>query len=297
MVLFSKDGEKDTEKMEKTDLKEMKNIRLIALDLDGTLLTTDKRLTERNRNALRAAAEAGIDIVPTTGRISSGMPDSVKQLDFVRFVIAANGAQIIDRTDGSTIFRAEIPWEEAYGIMEHLDTLPVIYDCYMDDLGYMSKEQWDRIEEFAPNEYYVTLQRSLCGTVPDLKELVRTSGKGIQKIKFFFKDMDLRARQLTELQERYPQLIVTSSIVNNIEINHPLANKGEAIRNLAAHLGLDISQTMAFGDGLNDISMIKEAGVGVAMANAWPEVAECADIITASCDEDGVAQVIEQLLQ
>ena len=82
-----------------------------------------------------------------------------------------------------------------------------------------------------------------------------------------------------------------------MEINHEDANKGAALTALASRLGLDRSQVMAFGDGLNDISMIREAGTGVAMLNAVDEVKAAADLITGSCEESGVAEVIEQILQ
>ena len=81
-----------------------------------------------------------------------------------------------------------------------------------------------------------------------------------------------------------------------MEINHEDANKGAALLALASRLGLDRSQVMAFGDGLNDISMIREAGIGVAMQNAVDEVKAAADLITGSCEESGVADVIEQIL-
>ena len=81
-----------------------------------------------------------------------------------------------------------------------------------------------------------------------------------------------------------------------MEINHENAHKGAALLALTSHLGLDRSQVMAFGDGLNDISMIREAGIGVAMENAVEEVKAVADLITGSCEESGVADVIEQLL-
>ena len=83
---------------------------------------------------------------------------------------------------------------------------------------------------------------------------------------------------------------------DNVEINHETAHKGAALSGLASHLGLDRSQVMAFGDGLNDISMIREAGIGVAMENAVDEVKAVGDLITGSCEESGVAEVIEQLL-
>ena len=85
-------------------------------------------------------------------------------------------------------------------------------------------------------------------------------------------------------------------MTRNVEINHKDANKGAALLALASHLGLDRSQVMAFGDGLNDVSMIRAAGIGVAMQNAVAEVKAAADLITGSCEDSGVAQTIEKIL-
>ena len=101
---------------------------------------------------------------------------------------------------------------------------------------------------------------------------------------------------LQDLPHRFEHLAVSSSVSRNVEINHEDANKGAALLGLAAHLGLDRSQVMAFGDGLNDISMIRDAGIGVAMQNAVDEVKAAASLVTGSCEESGVAQVIEQIL-
>ena len=101
---------------------------------------------------------------------------------------------------------------------------------------------------------------------------------------------------LKDLTERFGTLSVSTSMPCNIEINDAHANKGEAIASLTAYLGLPMAATMAIGDGLNDRSMIKMAGIGVAMANATAEVKAAADYVTTSCDEDGVAVALEKFV-
>ena len=122
----------------------MPETKLIALDLDGTLLNSDKELTERTRCALEAAAEAGIEIVPATGRFYRGMPRVVRELPFVRYVITINGAEVLDLSTGERIYSADIPAEEAAAFFAGLDSLPVIYDCYMDGWGYMTASMQER---------------------------------------------------------------------------------------------------------------------------------------------------------
>ena len=250
------------------------DIRLMAFDLDGTLLNAAKELTPRNRSALERAADKGIQIVPTTGRLFQAIPEEIRAFPFLRYAITINGAAVFDTLTGDNLYRAEIPLENAIGIMSYLDQFPVIYDCYKDNGGI----------------------RTMRKPVPELKEFLLQQGGSVQKIQLFSTDPALRTALLKELPLRFDGLSVSSSVERNVEINHKDANKGAALMGLASRLGLTRSQVMSFGDGLNDISMIREAGVGVAMQNAVEEVKSAADLITGSCEESGVAQVIEQLL-
>ena len=117
-----------------------KDIRIIALDLDGTLLNSDKELTERGYRALEAAAAKGIEIVPTTGRFYGGMPEVIRDLPFVNYAITINGAQVANVCTGEVLYRAEIPWQRAVELMEYLDTLPVVYDCYLGNGAFMTAQ-------------------------------------------------------------------------------------------------------------------------------------------------------------
>ncbi len=270
----------------------MPDIRLITLDLDDTLLNSDKQISAGNEAALRRAAEAGVEVVPASGRFYDAFPEPVRRLDFVHYVIAANGAEIRDLRTGETIARAELPLAQALEVMEYLDTLPVIYDCYMGGWGWMTETLQNRAGEFAPNEHYRLMLLEKRSPVPELKAFLREKGRDVQKIQLFVQPPEKKPALMEELRRRFPALIVTSSISNNIEINAPAADKGTALGTLAAHLGFTSAQTMAFGDQLNDLSMITAAGVGVAMGNAVPELKAAADYVTADCNADGVAAAV-----
>ena len=272
------------------------DIRLIAFDLDETLLNAEKILTARNRAALERAADKGILIVPTTGRLFKGIPAEIRDFPFLRYAVTINGAAVFDVTTGEKLYSAEIPLDDAIEIMSYLDQFPIIYDCYQDNTGWMTRTMWEQAEVFAPNAYYVRSIRTNRAPVPDLKEFLKERGSSVQKIQLFALDPVLRTTLLQEIPRRFANLAVSSSVTRNVEINHKDANKGAALLALASHLGLDRSQVMAFGDGLNDVSMIRAAGIGVAMQNAVEEVKAAADLITGSCEDSGVAQTIEKIL-
>lgn len=270
-------------------------MKLIALDLDGTLLTTEKELTAENEAALRRAAEAGIEIVPATGRFYGAIPEAVRALPYVHYAITINGAQVRDVRAGRSLLRAEIPCRLAIEVMTFLDRLPVIYDCYMDDWGWMTRSHYDRAADFAPHRHSLDMLRNFRTPVPELKAHLAELGHDVQKIQTFFLDMELRARTMEELAARFPALAVTSSLPRNVELNSAKAQKGIALQGLAARLGIPMAETVAFGDDLNDVSMLRAAGIGIAMANAGPEALAAADMRTASCDENGVALALKRL--
>lgn len=267
---------------------------IIALDLDGTLLNSDKQLTAGNRAALARAAEAGWAVVPTTGRFYEAVPQVIRELPFLSYAITINGAQVTDLRTAQVIYRAELPWKQAVEIMTYLDDLPVIYDCYQDNGAWMTEKLMAHIDSTVSDRHYRKMLRELRHPVPELKAFLTDRRMDVQKMQLFTADPALRLFLLEELPRRYEELCVSSSVSDNVEINQIHANKGEALMALADHFGLPRSATIAFGDGLNDLSMIRAAGLGVAMANACGEVKADADAETLSCDEDGVAYGIDR---
>lgn len=267
---------------------------IIALDLDGTLLNSKKELSEGNLAALKKAADEGWEIVPTTGRFYGGMPDFIRGLPFVHYAITINGAYVEDLLEGNEIYTAEMPYKQAIDIMKYLDKLPVIYDCYMDNDAFMTEALKAKVDEIVENPRIRKMFYDLRKPVPELKEFLENRGQDVQKIQFFTKDADLRLHLLEELPKVFENIAVSSSSPQNIEINQAKATKGLALIALAEYLGLDRSKTIAMGDGLNDTSMLEEAGIGIAMANGCDEALDAADWVTSHCDEDGVAKAIEK---
>ena len=279
-----------------------KDIKIISLDLDGTLLDSQKRLSEGNRAALEEAAAKGVHIVPTTGRFFGMMPQAIRDLPFVRYAITINGAQVYDRETDTAIVREEIPLDMALDIIRLLDGYDVIYDCYRSNWGWMTESLQAKAEDYATDAHYLKMVREFRNPVPELKEYLKsTAAEGdVQKVMLFARNTpgsELVTKAITDaVAERFPSIKTTSSTWNNLELNIATAHKGNSLKRFAEHLGYTLDNCMALGDGTNDLSMIQAAGLGVAMSNAHPLVLAAADHVTTSNDEDGVAKAIRDFV-
>lgn len=270
-------------------------IKLIALDLDGTLLDSKKRLSERNRNILAQCLERGIHVVPTTGRTVDGIPDVVKSIPGVRYAITTNGAVIKDIIEDRLIDSRKLTVEKTLEILELAERYHVMYDCYIEGRGISEPRFLDNLGLYHISPGIQELVRTTRDSVPSILDYVRNYKGDIEKANMFFAEESERVNMRGELAH-ISDIIVSSSMPNNLEINAPDATKGQGILRLAAYLGLKREETMAFGDGENDFNMIELAGCGVVMENGDAELKKLADYITCSNDDDGVAAAIEKLV-
>lgn len=272
------------------------NCKLIAFDLDGTFLNNDKTIPQKNIDALCAAAGRGIHIVPATGRIHSGVPEAVRALPFIRYYICINGAYVYDAVEDRTIYSADVPLDIALRFYEEMDKLPVMYDCYQDNSGFITQKMYDEADYYVPDKGILHLVKTLRVPVPELKEYLRQKGKDVQKLQAYFHDISLRDRELERLPKLFPELLFSTSVSNNIEVNSRLAGKGNGLKALCRELKIDIADTAAFGDSLNDEDMLSAAGLGIAMANALESTKRAADVLTLSNNDAGVAAGIEKYI-
>lgn len=127
--------------------------------------------------------------------------------------------------------------------------------------------------------------------IVSVRNYLSQTGDGVEKVNLLFADLELRNQIWDEMRER-SNYTVTSSLAANLELNDKYATKGNGLRSLCRYLGIGMDHVMAFGDSYNDMNMLQEAGIGVAMGNASDEIKAAADVITLSNDEDGVADMV-----
>ena len=265
-------------------------IKLIGIDIDGTLLNKQKELTAPNREALQAAADHGIHVVISTGRLLSEFRDLVDQLPMMRYTVTCTGCQVIDLQTGTDIFRQGMPAAELQRIYHKLKGFDMMFQAFSDDDGSIHNDA--RVLENAHLYSPRALARIMQSThIPeiDFDGYIDSYSGMTNKIHIFFRTPEERDKAW-ELVKNEPYALM-SSASNDLELMPHGVDKGLGLKKLAAHLGLDMSQVMAIGDSGNDVDMLREAGLGVAMANATGDAKAAADhVLTYTNQEDGVAK-------
>jgi len=227
------------------------DIKLVGLDLDGTLLDDDRKVRQRTIDALRLAAAHGVNLAVISGRNFLAVPEEIRALPFIRYFVLCNGAGIYDREQDKLLFQADIPLDEALALYDALEEEDVYYDCYLSDGAWTPQSHYDRIDEFVPVESHRAFLKVNRRPFADFRGALRQRGKSVWKVQSIYKDTATRDREMARLAKKFPQYTFVTAYSYNLEVNMPAATKGQGLLQLADILGLDRMQVMAFGDGGN----------------------------------------------
>lgn len=275
-------------------------IRLISLDLDGTLLDGGRRLPKRNYEAIRYAGERGIRVIISTGSPYGLMPyDELKGLD-ISYAITANGSAIYEYKTGKCIYEESIDTDTILTVLEFLLTKDMHIDMFMGGKGYCpsnTKRIVDKLNVPESRKEYIRSNRIWLDSP---LAYIREHGLTMQKITMnFYPGQDGQLVHRTEVKEYLEKKNIfrlVSGGWGNLELTKTGVDKGKALKRLCEKLGVSLEDTAAIGDSVNDLDIIKTAGTGIAMGNAMAEVLEAADYVTGTNDECGVAEAIYKFL-
>ena len=269
-------------------------IRMIGLDMDGTLLTTEKELTEHTREVLREAIDRGVVVLPATGRPLAGIPEEVLKFPGVRYAVASNGARIVDLKENRVIYEDLVPYETGRRVLEICSRYDSMLEIYYDGGGYAEEEKLKHLDEYVPRLPMARYIASSRRPVADVRAMHEERKAPTDKVQALFRTTEECKKAWKEVEKEIPDIEITGALSNNIEVNAKGVNKGRGLMILGELLGIHREEIMAVGDGSNDIVMLREAGLGVAMENATDEVKAAADVITLSNDQEGAAAAIEK---
>ena len=260
--------------------------RLLAIDLDGTLLTPQKLITPRTRDLLCQVAEAGIAIVIATGQTSQVLRQVCAELPLTAPQIIENGAIILHIQSGAILHEKLIPREHILPVLDTLRSAGLhrayhTHERVYVDYGTPRAHRWYRPP--VPPAVFV---EDVASIYP--RTCIKIAGIGEEET--------LRDKRQEFERTFAGNLYVTQSSFDIVEFLHPEVSKGNALKTIAADLSIAPEEVVAIGDNHNDIGMLRFAGLGVAMGNAHDEVKAEADYVTGSNAEEGVAKVIEELI-
>lgn len=283
---------------------------LIALDMDGTLLNEEGEISRENKEAILHAQSLGHIVIIATGRSYMDAERQLRLADLECPVVSLNGA-LVTLPDRTLAASTPLNKEDILPLLRWMNGIPdLYYEVYTEDNVYVELDKRVHLEKLSaltddevPEEVSWLLkamidqqfQQAAVTYVESMEEIWSGDENVIYKTLVFSLNREL----LKEASTRFaavPGLIITASHINNIEINHKDANKGNGVQLMAAHFGIPVEQTAVMGDSYNDLPMFESAGYRIAMENAAPILKETADFITLSNAEHGVAAGLWHLL-
>ncbi|MBO8159009.1 Cof-type HAD-IIB family hydrolase [Thermosyntropha sp.] len=262
-------------------------IKLVAVDLDDTLLNSRQEIGEECYKAVEELKSKGVIVVLATGRMFRAALPYAEKLGLDMPLIAYQGALVKKPGSNRVLYCQNLENEMALEVMRFLDEADVYYHIYADDNLYV-----DKITREV--DFYI---ESGIEPLPVGKLIFFADNRNITEIMASVHDEKRLLKIAAGLRENFGDKLHISYLKNRyIEIMHKKANKGEALKFICNYYGINREEVMAIGDGYNDIPMLKWAGVGVAMENAPKEVKKAADFITFSSDENGVAYALKKFI-
>lgn len=267
----------------------MNTIKLISIDIDGTLLNDNREITPAVKKAVQEATAKGIYVVITTGRPATGVKKVLSDLELIaedQYVITHNGGVARSTDHANDVYHEALPWDLFEEALTFAKEKKAYLQVESDEYAYTLNRESNVF--VAQENFVVQLPLKTVDSVDELKDVpfVKAMIIGTED------DMDrIQAAVPADLKERAN---VVRSTPNNLEFMNKIASKGNAMLALADKLGIKQEETMAIGDQENDVTMIKATGIGVAMGNAVPLIKNAADVETTDNNHDGVANAIEK---
>lgn len=264
------------------------DLRLIASDIDGTLLGPDHAVTERTIAALQAAHGAGVEVVAATGRSLWSAVPLLEPIGCVRWLLASNGANLFDLSTGSVV--ESFPLER--------DTVRSVAGDLRAQFGALG-HSWETTEGVFQDEGFRAIRSSMFPSQKITKRATVEFTPGADELsKLMILHPTLADMQWFEAAQPHvpDELNFATSGLGFVELTSAKADKGIALSALCERLGIDQRQTVSFGDQLNDLGMLRWTERGYAMENAHAQAAQAASHAAPHHLDDGVAQIVEQLL-
>ena len=272
----------------------LEKIKLIALDLDGTTLTRNG-LTRRTKETLEEAIENGLDVVIATGRPYSALPETVKTIKGLEHIIISNGAHIVRPLTGEFLYSNYVEREAILRVRDMLMERNFPVEVFTEGRAYVDRELYEDVKKNGSTYLAARYILRTREPVERIYDFWYEHADAIENVNIQFEHQEDKA-EMKSILEKAEGITLTSSTYHNLEVGGETTSKASALWQLCRMKGLTMENIMAFGDSPNDGTMIREAGIGVAMENATADILDDADITAPSNDDEGVAYTLRMLL-
>lgn len=273
------------------------DIKLIAVDMDGTLLDDNSKVSEENFESIRRLSKNGILVVPVTGRTYNEIPEEIRNEECVKYFVYSNGSGIYEKGTG-IIYSSTIEKDAAVGIYFLLSSYETFIEIYSGGYPWADKNKVNKrsFDYYNINPRFQTVIKERRKKADNFGIMLENEGLKPELFDAFFRDMKDRAECLEKINNLYPEIEITSSMGNNLEIMNKETHKGTGLKKLCEILSLDIGKVLALGDSKNDIDMFESAGMSLAVSNACDEIKAVADDVICSNNENVIKYVEENIL-
>lgn len=272
------------------------DIQCIALDLDRTTLNEHARLSEGNRKALEHAISKGVHIVIASGRGFASLPQDVISIPGIEYAITSNGASVYHIPSGKRLMSYTLDPESVQKILDLTAGMHLAYEAFIDGVAYAQADYVENPGLYGAANATQYIQSTRI-PISDFRSFLLEHRTELESIDLVVSSEVQMAELWPFLQSGIPDLYITSSVHQLLELSHRDAGKHSGVRFVADLLGISPSEIAAFGDGDNDADMLSFVGCGIAVENASPSCLAAADFVTAHHREDGVAHGIYNILK
>jgi Cof subfamily protein (haloacid dehalogenase superfamily) len=274
---------------------QVKMYKLIAIDLDGTLLNSKKRISETNIKYIKEVIEKEVKVVVCSGRIYAGAKIFARQISVNDTLIACNGAIIKDIGTDEVLYYNSMNIPDCIRVIDICHELDIYFHVYIGDTMYTERLEFSSLFYWKRNQELPQDEQVDIRLVQNMYEVIEKNAGKVLKIVVISNDPNI----LADARKKVcciDSVEVMSSDSNNFEVMNQGVNKGNALKFIAGKLGIKREEIIAIGDNENDYTMIEYAGLGVAMGNAEEKIKGIAKYVTCTNDQDGVAHCIKRFV-
>ena len=266
--------------------------KMIALDMDGTLLNSQKKISKATLEAINKAFNAGKEVVLCTGRCIPELQEYIEQIKDLRYIIGISGALVYDLKEKKEIYINKIPENQVdiiFDAIEGVDVLPQI----ISEKSLVQKGQMENMEYYGMGAYK-SLFEKVATPVDNIAEYSIKNKVDVLKLNLYHAFQEDREKTRKKLEKE--NFVMVNAEKTSLEISAAGTTKGTGLAKLCDYLGIDLSEVISVGDADNDLDVLSKAGLAVAMGNANDNVKKICDVTVRDCDHNGCGEAIEKYL-